>query len=134
LVATLVAGCSQSPAGPVSCGTTHTAAGVLVTIEVAKGSASCQTALQVEASYATMVKSGAVHGTGGGAPVSVGGGWTCQGYDTPHILATGDASECRDSTSTLLAILPNPTATPPTDQRFPPRPDPPPARTVEAAT
>lgn len=107
----LVAGCGQSPAGPLSCGTTRTAAGVPVTVEVTKGSATCETALNVEASYAAAVKSGAVRGNGGGAPVSVGGGWTCQGYDTPHILSTGEASECRDGDTELLAVLPSPTPT-----------------------
>lgn len=106
----LVAGCGQSPAGPVSCGSTRTAAGVPVTVEVAKGSTSCKTALSVEASYAAAVKSGAVTGNGGGAPVSV-GGWTCQGYDTPHILATGDAFACHDGSTELLAVIPSPTPT-----------------------
>ena len=104
----LVAGCDHSPAGPVSCGSTHTAAGVPVTVEVTKGSVSCQTAIRVEASYEASVESGAVRGNGGGAPVSVGGGWICQGYDTTRILATGDTSECRNGGATLLTVLPSP--------------------------
>lgn len=106
--AALVTGCGRSPAAPVSCGGTRTAAGVPVIVEVTKGSVSCTTALRVEASYAAAVRSGAVHGNGGGAPVSVGGGWTCQGYDTPHILATGDASECHRGSAEFLAVLPSP--------------------------
>ena len=38
-------------------------------------------------------------------------GWTCQGYLTPQILATGDASECHSGNTEIVAELPVPTAT-----------------------
>ena len=83
----LLCGCSSShQTAAATCGTASTAAGVPVTIEVSKG-------------------------TGGGAPVAV-SGWTCQGYSTPQILQTGDASQCHTSTAEILAVLPTPTATP----------------------
>ena len=46
-------------------------------------------------------------GTGGGAPVHV-QGWTCQGFATPVVLRTGQASKCVDGGKEILAILPNP--------------------------
>jgi len=49
-------------------------------------------------------------GTGGGAPVTI-SGWTCQGYNTPDLLRTGDASQCHTSTAMILAVLPVPTPT-----------------------
>jgi hypothetical protein len=83
---------------------------VPVVIKVAKGSVGCSTALAVENTYAKLVKDGDVGGTGGGAPVSV-NGWTCQGYLTPQILATGDASECHSGSTEIVAVLPAPTST-----------------------
>jgi hypothetical protein len=53
-----------------------------------------------------------VPGNGGGAPVVV-SGWTCQGYDTPEVLSTGNASQCHIGGTTILAVLPVPTATGP---------------------
>jgi len=49
---------------------------------------------------------------GGGAPVVV-NGWTCQGYDTPVVLKTGNASQCRSGGNAILAVLavPGPTKT-----------------------
>jgi hypothetical protein len=104
-----LAGCSSgqgSGAGTV-CGTTHTAVGVPVVIKVAKGSVTCSAALGVENKYAAIIKAGDVRGTGGGAPVTV-NGWTCQGYPTPQVLATGEASQCHTPSTEILAILPLP--------------------------
>ena len=109
----LLAGCSsgQAAAGPgATCGSTHTAAGVPVVIKVAKGSVNCQTALWVEREYAAKVRDGQVRGNGGGAPVTV-GGWTCQGFNTPEVLSTGNASQCHSGGTTILAVLPVPGAT-----------------------
>jgi len=106
-----VAGCSaaQAPAG-ATCGTTRTAAGVPVVIKVAMGSVNCKTAMQVENEYAARIRNGQVRGNGGGAPVVV-DGWTCQGYNTPEVLSTGNASQCHDGGTTILAVLAVPTAT-----------------------
>jgi hypothetical protein len=111
LAACLVTGCSsgQVTAG-ATCGSTHTAAGVPVVIKVAKGSVSCTTAIQVENKYAAMIRDGQVPGNGGGAPVVV-SGWTCQGYDTPDVLRTGNASQCHSGGNAILAVLPVPDAT-----------------------
>ena len=110
LAACLVAGCSsgQATAG-VTCGSTHTAAGVPVIIKVAMGSVNCQTALQVENEYAARIRDGQVPGNGGGAPVVV-SGWTCQGYDTPVVLETGNVSQCHSRGNAILAVLPVPDA------------------------
>jgi hypothetical protein len=110
--AAVLTGCATSSgavAGP-DCGTTHTAAGVPVVVKVTKGSVGCSTALSVENKYSALIKAGDVRGNGGGAPVSV-NGWTCQGYLTPQILATGDASECHSGSTEIVAVLPVPTPT-----------------------
>jgi hypothetical protein len=67
----------------------------------------------VENQYAAKVRGGQVRGNGGGAPVTV-DGWTCQGYPTPEVLSTGDASQCHTATATILAVLsvPTPSGTP----------------------
>jgi hypothetical protein len=112
LGACLLAGCSsgQATAGPgATCGSTHTAAGVPVVIKVAKGSVNCRTALRVENEYAAKVRDGQVRGNGGGAPVTV-SGWTCQGFTTPVVLSTGNASQCHSGGTTILAVLPAPGA------------------------
>jgi len=83
---------------------------VPVIIEVVKGTVSCATALRIENDYATKIKDGQVAGNGGGAPVTV-GGWTCQSYNTPDLLKTGDASQCHTGTAMILAVLPVPTPT-----------------------
>jgi hypothetical protein len=106
-------GCSSastSDAG-TTCGTAHTAVGVPVIIKVAKGNVGCATALGIENKYTAMIKAGDVRGNGGGAPVTV-NGWTCQGYLTPEILQTGDASQCHTSTASILAVLPATTPSP----------------------
>jgi hypothetical protein len=104
----LLAGCSvaktTSDAG-ATCGTTHTAANVPVVVKVAKGTVDCRTAMQVENEYAAKIRNGQVQGNGGGAPVVV-SGWTCQGYNTPEVLSTGNASQCRHGTAAILAVLP----------------------------
>jgi hypothetical protein len=118
LVAAL-AGCS-SPGSPAAggktagaashlttCGTTRTAANVPVNIQIARGQVACAQALTVERDYAKAILSGQVPGTGGGAPVHV-QGWTCQGFATPVVLRTGQASKCVDGDDEILAVLPNP--------------------------
>jgi hypothetical protein len=82
---------------------------VPVTIKVLKGTVDCSSVMQVEDSYAAMIKNGDVPGNGGGAPVSV-DGWTCQGYPTPHVLQTGDASQCHTGSAEVMAELPSPPA------------------------
>ena len=111
--ACLVTGCSsaQPTAGAgTTCGSTHTAAGVPVIIKVAKGSVNCKAAMQVENEYAAKIKDGQVPGNGGGAPVVV-SGWTCQGYNTPEVLSTGNASQCHTGSAAILAVLPVATPT-----------------------
>lgn len=109
--AVLLAGCGSAAAGAgpgTSCGTTHTAANVPVVVKVAKGTVNCGTALQVENEYAAKIRDGQVQGNGGGAPVTV-GGWTCQGYPTPEVLSTGNASQCHTASAAIVAVLPVPT-------------------------
>ena len=60
--------------------------------------------MRIENAYAALVKHGALQGNGGGAPLSV-SGWTCQGYPTPQVLATGAASECHTASTELVAVL-----------------------------
>ena len=87
-----------------ACGVTRTAANVPVDIQIARGQVSCSTALAIERDYAKAILSGKVPGTGGGAPVQV-QGWTCQGFTTPVVLKTGQASKCVDGSTEILAIL-----------------------------
>lgn len=87
-----------------ACGNTRTGAGVPVIVKVTKGDVDCATAMRIENSYASLVKHGALQGNGGGAPLSV-SGWTCQGYPTPQVLATGAASECHTASTELVAVL-----------------------------
>jgi hypothetical protein len=94
--------------GMTVCGTTKTAANVPVHIQIARGQVSCATALAVERDYTKAILSGDVPGTGGGAPVHV-RGWTCQGFATPVVLRTGQASKCVRGGNEILAILPAPT-------------------------
>jgi hypothetical protein len=124
-VALLVAGCggSGTPAAahpsapakgsqvaaahPVTCGTTRTAANVPVHIQIKHGHVSCATALTVERDYASAILRGKAPGNGGGGPVSI-KGWTCEGFSTPQVLRTGQASKCVDGSREILAILPAP--------------------------
>ncbi len=120
LLVTLVTGCGShapKPSGAATprdtsaamsaCGVTRTAANVPVDIQIARGQVSCSTALAIERDYAKAILSGKVPGTGGGAPVHV-QGWTCQGFTTPVVLKTGQASKCVDGSTEILAILPAP--------------------------
>lgn len=97
-----------TPAGTL-CGTTRTGANVPVVIKVTKGTVSCSTALRIEDDYAALIKGGDLKGNGGGAPLAV-GGWTCQGYPTPQVLATGVASECHTTSAEVIAVLALPTS------------------------
>jgi hypothetical protein len=111
----LLAGCSAAAPGSAvgagaTCGTTRTAANVPVVIKVAKGTVACGTAMHVEDEYAAKIRAGQVQGNGGGAPVTV-SGWTCQGYSTPEVLSTGNASQCHTSSAAILAVLPVPAPT-----------------------
>jgi len=109
----LLTGCSSAAAGGragATCGTTKTAANVPVLIKVAKGTVDCGTAMQIENEYAAKIRNGQVPGNGGGAPVAV-SGWTCQGYDTPEVLSTGNASQCHTGSAEILAVLPVSTPT-----------------------
>src|SRR5277367_1916727 len=83
----LLAGCASAAAGP---------------------GANCGTTLRVENEYAAKVRDGQVRGNGGGAPVAV-GGWTCQGYPTPEVLSTGNASQCHTASAAIVAVLDVPT-------------------------
>ena len=107
----VLAGCSSGTAASVqagaTCGTARTAADVPVVIKVIKGTVNCSQALQVEAAYAAKIRSGQVPGNGGGAPVGV-SGWTCQGYPTPEVLSTGNASQCHTGSAAIVAVLPVP--------------------------
>jgi predicted small secreted protein len=86
------------------CGTTRTAAGVPVEIEIVHGQVACPAALTVERDYARALASGQVPGNGGGAPVKV-RGWVCQGFATPQVLATGHTSACKKGAAQILAVL-----------------------------
>lgn len=113
------AGASGKPTGggasPEStatrCGTSHTAAGVPVEVEIQSGTLACQTAIEIETQYSRELASGKVPGNGGGAPVKI-RGWVCQGFNTPHVLSTGEASACRKDSTEILAVLPSPSANP----------------------
>jgi len=104
-----VAGCSHpaAAAGPASCGTARSAANVPVHIEVARGHVGCATAMRIERGYASAIEEGKAPGNGGGGPVKV-SGWTCQGFSTPTVLQTGQASKCVQDGAEILAILPTP--------------------------
>ncbi len=128
LTLALAAGCSTSssarPAGSSSsaapsghsaagttCGTSYTAARVLVRV-VVPGAADCAVALRVQGDYTRKVASGKAPGNGGGGPVSV-DGWTCEGYPTPRVLQTGQASECHRGSIEFFAVLPAPNGSAP---------------------
>jgi hypothetical protein len=104
------AGAAAASGAGATCGTARTAADVPVIIKLVKGTASCATALRIENEYAARIRDGQVAGTGGGAPVMI-SGWTCQSYNTPYLLRTGDASQCHTGTAVILAVLPVPTPT-----------------------
>jgi hypothetical protein len=102
-----LAACSASAhtaPSPVTCGATRTGANVPVTIKIVKGTVSCAVAMRVENGYAAAVRDGKVMGNGGGAPVKV-DGWTCEGYRTPDVLRTGNASECHTGGAEVVAVV-----------------------------
>lgn len=114
----LVAGCSAAGApgssqstgtrvASRSCGSARTAAGVKVLIVIRTGQVACATAQAVERDYAAAIAAGRVPGNGGGAPVNV-HGWICQGFSTPEVLRTGNASRCTRDGAEILAVLPSP--------------------------
>ncbi len=114
---TLAAGCdtrdhptassSTATAKATSCGQTKTAADVPVNIQIAHGQVACATALSIMRAYANAIRHGLAPGNGGGGPLKV-QGWTCEGFDTPTVLKTGDASKCVRGNTEILAVLPNP--------------------------
>jgi hypothetical protein len=89
------------------CGTSHTAAGVPVTVQVNAGNMSCAAALTIEKDYAQAIDQGKAPGNGGGGPVPI-DGWTCQGFPTPVVLKTGDTSKCVKGSTEILATLSTP--------------------------
>jgi hypothetical protein len=98
---------TQSPVPAATghrCGTGKTAAGVPVLVEVGQGPVGCHAAMTIERAYAAALASGKAPGNGGGGPVSI-RGWVCEGFDTPQILRTGDASKCSQGPSEILAVL-----------------------------
>lgn len=124
LILALAAGCSgrssAPPAGSSSsassgpearktCGTSHTAAHVLVEVQVPTRAVDCAVALRVEADYTRELAAGDAPGNGGGGSMPV-DGWTCQGYPTPQILQTGRASECHRGGIEFFAVMPAPNA------------------------
>ena len=90
-----------------ACGRATTAAGVPVTIKVARGPANCTSALRAEAAYTAAIKAGEVRGNGGGAPLTV-DGWTCESYSATQAQAAGYASECHTANAEVVAVLPPP--------------------------
>ncbi len=123
LILALAAGCSGRPPAPAdpsssassgpearkTCGTSYTAAHVLVEVQVPARAVDCAVALRVEADYTRELTAGEAPGNGGGGTMPV-DGWTCQGYPTPQILQTGRASECRRADLEFFAVLPAPKA------------------------
>jgi hypothetical protein len=113
IAATLaLAGCGTAAKGTSggsvqNCGTSRTAANVPVQIEVYRGQVSCSVAMTVEKDYAAAIVAGRAPGNGGGGPVTV-SGWKCQGFPTPELLKTGDASKCAKDGAEILEILTTP--------------------------
>lgn len=108
----LLASCAASAntvpspgAAGTSCGKTRTGANVPVVLKVTRGTVKCADAMRAERAYAAAVRSGKIAGNGGGAPVTVGGGWICQGYPTPEVLRTGNASECHTGSAEVVAVI-----------------------------
>ena len=90
-----------------TCGRTRTGANVPVKVEVVHGQVPCGLAMAVEEAYASAMRAGKVQGNGGGAPIQI-KGWTCQGFATPTVLRTGNASKCIRDGAEILAVLPSP--------------------------
>ncbi len=89
---------------PKLCGTSRTAANVPVTVSVSHGQVACATAMAIENGYAKAIDEGKAPGNGGGGPVPV-DGWTCEGFPTPEVLKTGNASKCVKDGTEILASL-----------------------------
>jgi hypothetical protein len=87
------------------CGTSRSAANVPIAIEIERGYVACGTAMTVEKNYAQAIDDGKAPGEGGGGPVPV-NGWICQGFPTPVVLKTGQASKCTKGGAEILATLP----------------------------
>jgi hypothetical protein len=110
ILAVGLAACGHAAAGTgkaakaQQCGTSRTAANVPITVQVNSSQVSCSAVLAVEKAYASDIREGKVPGNGGGAPVNV-NGWTCQGFPTPEVLKTGNASRCIKGRMEILAIL-----------------------------
>jgi hypothetical protein len=112
LLTAAAAGCGgqASPATRtrvIKCGTAKTAAEVPVKVLVAEGNVACGTAKAVLLAYARAIRTGQAPGNGGGGPVQI-RGWTCQGFATPVVLATGKAAKCKRDGVEILEILPPP--------------------------
>ena len=105
--------CSHSSGGGASadvrkhCGTSHSAVNVPISVQIYRGSVSCTTAMAVEKAYAQAIDEGKAPGNGGGGPVQV-SGWVCEGFPTPRVLKTGDASKCTKDGAEILAVLSTP--------------------------
>jgi hypothetical protein len=81
---------------------------VPVIVKIGHGSIACATAMRIEEAYAAKLRAGQAPGNGGGGPISV-NGWVCQGFPTPEVLRTGQASEChKDSTAEIPEISERP--------------------------
>jgi hypothetical protein len=109
VAALALAGCSHSAGQGTSdagkqCGMSRSAANVPVSVIIDHGYASCSTALAIEKDYAQAIDEGKAPGNGGGGPVPV-QGWICEGFPTPQVLKTGDASKCTKGHNEILATL-----------------------------
>ncbi len=105
----LAAGCGSAArpshqASVTVCGAGKTAAGVPIKIEVVQGRASCGTAATIERAYAREIRLGRAPGNGGGGPLTI-NGWTCQGFATPIVDQTGQASKCTRGHDKILEVL-----------------------------
>jgi hypothetical protein len=98
---------ASTPNPGVSCGTAKTAANVPVQVFLQHGSTPCRIVLAVQKDYAKAILDGSAPGNGGGGPVKI-DGWTCQGFTTPVVLRTGQASKCVRGGAEILAVLPPP--------------------------
>jgi hypothetical protein len=100
---------SQTSGGSsaIACGTTKTAANVPVQVMLSDSTVSCSAAMTIERDYAKAILAGTAPGNGGGGPVRI-DGWTCQGFATPVVLRTGQASKCVNGKAEILAVLPTP--------------------------
>jgi len=63
--------------------------------------------MTIEQDYVKAIRAGQAPGNGGGGPIRI-NGWTCQGFATPIVLKTGNASKCVKDGDEILAVLPVP--------------------------